>query len=177
MYAPCASPGGECARSEDQRAVLLLIAVEDLTDAEAAKVLNVPIGTVTSRLSRARDYRANVRKRTQLRIGGVLSYVAGWVSCPSLWEDTAMKASSLFVAVLAIAILSIARANAAPVHANGGNAPWVGCSWAGGWNFSSTPCRNTRNFRSYGECSTALTKLANTSLEKWWYCSSLGLKD
>jgi RNA polymerase sigma factor (sigma-70 family) len=39
---------------EDQRAVLLLIAVEDLTYAEAAKVLNVPIGTVMSRLSRAR---------------------------------------------------------------------------------------------------------------------------
>ena len=40
---------------EDQRAVLLLIAVEDLTYADAAKVLNVPIGTVMSRLSRARD--------------------------------------------------------------------------------------------------------------------------
>lgn len=40
---------------EDQRAVLLLIAVEDLTYAEAAKVLSVPIGTVMSRLSRARE--------------------------------------------------------------------------------------------------------------------------
>jgi RNA polymerase sigma-70 factor (ECF subfamily) len=40
---------------EDQRAVLLLIAVEDLTYAEASKVLGVPIGTVMSRLSRARD--------------------------------------------------------------------------------------------------------------------------
>ena len=40
---------------EDQRAVLLLIAVEDLTYAEAAKVLNIPIGTVMSRLSRARE--------------------------------------------------------------------------------------------------------------------------
>ena len=39
---------------EDQRAVLLLIAVEDLTYAEASKVLDVPIGTVMSRLSRAR---------------------------------------------------------------------------------------------------------------------------
>jgi RNA polymerase sigma-70 factor (ECF subfamily) len=40
---------------EDQRAVLLLIAVEDLSYAEASKVLNVPIGTVMSRLSRARE--------------------------------------------------------------------------------------------------------------------------
>jgi RNA polymerase sigma factor (sigma-70 family) len=40
---------------EDQRAVLLLIAVEDLSYADAAKVLNIPVGTVMSRLSRARE--------------------------------------------------------------------------------------------------------------------------
>ncbi|MHC2336154.1 RNA polymerase sigma factor [Bradyrhizobium sp. USDA 4454] len=40
---------------DEQRAVLLLIAVEDLSYAEAAKVLNIPIGTVMSRLSRARE--------------------------------------------------------------------------------------------------------------------------
>jgi RNA polymerase sigma-70 factor (ECF subfamily) len=40
---------------EDQRAVLLLIAVEGLSYAEAAKVLAVPSGTVMSRLSRARE--------------------------------------------------------------------------------------------------------------------------
>jgi RNA polymerase sigma-70 factor (ECF subfamily) len=40
---------------DDQRAVLLLIAVEDLSYAEAAKVLNIPVGTVMSRLSRARE--------------------------------------------------------------------------------------------------------------------------
>lgn len=39
----------------DQRSILLLISVEDLTYAEAAKVLDVPIGTVMSRLSRARE--------------------------------------------------------------------------------------------------------------------------
>jgi len=39
---------------ENQKAVLLLISVEDLSYAEAADVLDIPIGTVMSRLSRAR---------------------------------------------------------------------------------------------------------------------------
>lgn len=40
---------------EEQRSVLLLVAVEDLSYAEAAEVLGVPVGTVMSRLSRARE--------------------------------------------------------------------------------------------------------------------------
>jgi RNA polymerase sigma factor (sigma-70 family) len=40
---------------EEQRAVLLLVAVEDLSYADAARVLGIPIGTVMSRLSRARE--------------------------------------------------------------------------------------------------------------------------
>jgi len=40
---------------EDQRAVLLLVAVEGLEYGETAAVLGVPVGTVMSRLSRARD--------------------------------------------------------------------------------------------------------------------------
>ena len=40
---------------EDQRAVLCLVAVEDLSYEEASRVLGVPIGTVMSRLSRARE--------------------------------------------------------------------------------------------------------------------------
>jgi RNA polymerase sigma factor (sigma-70 family) len=39
---------------EDQRSVLLLVSVEDLSYADAARVLDVPIGTVMSRLARAR---------------------------------------------------------------------------------------------------------------------------
>jgi len=40
---------------EEQRSVLLLIGVEDLSYQEAARVLGVPIGTVMSRLSRGRE--------------------------------------------------------------------------------------------------------------------------
>jgi RNA polymerase sigma factor (sigma-70 family) len=40
---------------EDQRAVLLLVGVEDLSYAETANVLGVPVGTIMSRLSRARE--------------------------------------------------------------------------------------------------------------------------
>jgi DNA-directed RNA polymerase specialized sigma24 family protein len=39
---------------EDQRAVLLLVGVEEMSYAEVAKILAVPIGTVMSRLFRAR---------------------------------------------------------------------------------------------------------------------------
>jgi len=40
---------------EEQRAVLLLVSVEDLSYAEAARVLDIPLGTVMSRLARARE--------------------------------------------------------------------------------------------------------------------------
>jgi len=39
----------------DDQAVILLVGVEELTYAQAAEVLGVPIGTVMSRLSRARE--------------------------------------------------------------------------------------------------------------------------
>jgi RNA polymerase sigma-70 factor (ECF subfamily) len=40
---------------EDQRVVILLVSVEDLSYAETARVLGVPIGTVMSRLARGRE--------------------------------------------------------------------------------------------------------------------------
>jgi RNA polymerase sigma factor (sigma-70 family) len=47
---------------EDQRAVMLLVSVEDLSYAEAARVLGVPVGTVMSRLARGRE---RLRQATQ----------------------------------------------------------------------------------------------------------------
>ncbi len=40
---------------DDQRSVLLLVSIEDVTYAEAARILDIPIGTVMSRLARARE--------------------------------------------------------------------------------------------------------------------------
>jgi RNA polymerase sigma factor (sigma-70 family) len=39
---------------DEQRAVLLLVALENLSYAQVAKVLDIPVGTVMSRLARAR---------------------------------------------------------------------------------------------------------------------------
>ena len=39
----------------DQREVLLLVALEDMSYSEAARALEIPIGTVMSRLARARE--------------------------------------------------------------------------------------------------------------------------
>jgi RNA polymerase sigma-70 factor (ECF subfamily) len=46
---------GLAALSPDQREVVLLVALEDMTYAEVARALGIPIGTVMSRLSRARE--------------------------------------------------------------------------------------------------------------------------
>ena len=62
---------------EDQRAVLLLVAVEDLSYVEAAKVLGVPVGTVMSRLSRARE-------RLQQEIEGIAAAPSNVVSLRSV---------------------------------------------------------------------------------------------
>ena len=40
---------------EDQRAVVLLVGLEDMSYAEAAEILDVPVGTVRSRLARGRE--------------------------------------------------------------------------------------------------------------------------
>ena len=49
----------------DQRAVLLLVALEDLSYAQVAKVLAIPVGTVMSRLSRARFHLHELMEQDQ----------------------------------------------------------------------------------------------------------------
>jgi RNA polymerase sigma factor (sigma-70 family) len=62
LHAPASSPDDPLDLSRclqrlpvDQRAVLLLVALEDMNYEDAAKVLGIPVGTVMSRLSRARS--------------------------------------------------------------------------------------------------------------------------
>lgn len=47
---------------EHQRAAILLVALEDMNYDEAAWILNVPVGTLRSRLSRARETLRNVAR-------------------------------------------------------------------------------------------------------------------
>jgi RNA polymerase sigma-70 factor, ECF subfamily len=52
---------------QEQRAVLMLVAVEGLGYREAAEVLDVPIGTVMSRLSRARAALSKLNETAAVR--------------------------------------------------------------------------------------------------------------
>ncbi|UPT61147.1 MAG: RNA polymerase sigma factor [Hyphomonadaceae bacterium JAD_PAG50586_4] len=52
------------ALTEDQRVVLALIVLEDLSYAQAAETLGVPIGTIMSRLSRARAALSTAMQRS-----------------------------------------------------------------------------------------------------------------
>lgn len=82
-----------------------------------------------------------------------------------------MKASSFFVASLALAILSVIPANAGPANAA---APWVGCSLSSG--IYSPTCRNLGNFKTYASCMEAGLKIGWRANEQSWYCTSLGLR-
>jgi RNA polymerase sigma-70 factor (ECF subfamily) len=51
----------------EQRTVILLVSVEDLSYAEAARVLGVPVGTVMSRLARGRERLRQLTEEGELR--------------------------------------------------------------------------------------------------------------
>jgi hypothetical protein len=54
------------------------------------------------------------------------------------------------------------------------NAPWHGCSTSGG--VYSPTCRNTRNYKTYSECTEGGLVLGWRNAEAAWGCTSLGLK-
>jgi hypothetical protein len=56
-----------------------------------------------------------------------------------------------------------------------GDAPWHGCS-VSGWPMLSPTCRNTGNFKTYTECTSAGLLMGWRNNDVGWYCSSLALK-
>jgi len=97
---------------------------------------------------------------------------------PGFSEDTAMKASLLFAAGLAIAVSSIAPGHAAPVNAAASTSPGnggtpIGCSVSTG---VIGRCVNFLNFKTYDECLENRLKVGWRINESWGYCMSLGLK-
>jgi RNA polymerase sigma-70 factor (ECF subfamily) len=59
----------------EQREVLLLVGLEDLSYEEAAKVIGSPVGTVMSRLSRGRERLRALLGGTELPAGAQLKVV------------------------------------------------------------------------------------------------------
>lgn len=59
----------------EQREVLLLVGLEDFSYQDAAKVLGVPVGTVMSRLSRARDRLRSLLSGLEVPAGAQLKVI------------------------------------------------------------------------------------------------------
>ncbi|MBW6425582.1 RNA polymerase sigma factor [Rhizobium sp. XQZ8] len=59
----------------DYRSILLLVSVEDLSYAEAGKVLEIPLGTVMSRLARARERLRSILENERPRTSTAGSYI------------------------------------------------------------------------------------------------------
>lgn len=73
----------------EQRAVLLLVSVEDMSYADTARVLQLPLGTVMSRLSRARS-----RLRELMEASSTTSATSASSAAPAQSAPTAKAATS-----------------------------------------------------------------------------------
>ena len=60
---------------EEQRSVLLLVSVEDLSYSQTAAVLAIPIGTVMSRLSRARERLRQILENPRQTVQGPAAHL------------------------------------------------------------------------------------------------------
>lgn len=72
----------------EQRAVLLLVSVEDMSYADTARVLQLPLGTVMSRLSRARS-----RLRELMEAPSTTSAISASSAAPAQSAPTAKAAT------------------------------------------------------------------------------------
>jgi|SRR5689334_3624678 len=74
---------------EDQRQVILLVGLEGLSYADAAAILDVPIGTIRSRLSRGREA---LRKLMDIEVKPAIN-AAVWTLAPKHSADAPLAAS------------------------------------------------------------------------------------
>ena len=93
--------------------------------------------------------------------------------CPAKSEETAMRASSLFFAGLAVAIISIAPANA---EKNIKVEDTYKCSTTTWPVISAFQC-NKPVATSYVECVKMVTDKGWRSSDAWWGCSNQGFKN
>ena len=97
---------------------------------------------------------------------------SGMAFCsPGIWEKLVMKASLLFVAGLALAILSTAPGNAAQRQAAPPVNDWGGCDATGYPNLSPKPCK-IPGVTTYAECQKYMLDRGTLERGVWWVCSS-----
>jgi hypothetical protein len=101
----------------------------------------------------------------------------GASSCPGIWEEIAMKAALLFVAGVAVAMVSIVPANAQSKPVVTALATTTGnCSTTTDFTVSPVPCTKP-GARNYVECTERLSKTGTRSNDAWWWCTNQGFKN
>ena len=88
--------------------------------------------------------------------------------------DAAPPASSISAKLARLASVTGSCVGGCATSFRTSNAPWHGCSVSGG--VYSPTCRNTRNYKTYSECTEGGLVLGWRNAEAAWGCSSLGLK-